>query len=306
MAVDFHDDFFSKDYDGEEPLTHASIHSMKVSLIVATVGRTSELHRLLMSLVSQTYTNLELIVVDQNGDDRLHEILAPFRGRLTIIHITSQLGVSRARNEGMKSMTGDIVGFPDDDCWYPQDLLSTVVRSLEQYRCDGVTGRVICQDEANVYSKFDGTAGPVSLTNVWRRACAVTIFLTRRIIETVGGFDETMGPGAGTPWVGGEDIDYPVRAMKAGFSLLYLPEIQVFHPNPFDQGWEKMANRAYMYGAGIGRVWKKHGFPLWIVAYYLIRPLGGTFICLVMGERSKAKYHWNALRGRLSGWRSTL
>jgi hypothetical protein len=64
--------------------------------------------------------------------------------------------------------------------------------------------------------RFDETAGLVSLTNVWRRICSVTIFLKRKVVETIGGFDEMMGLGAGTPWEGGEDIDYPVRAMRTG------------------------------------------------------------------------------------------
>ncbi|ULA68733.1 MAG: Glycosyl transferase [Nitrospira sp.] len=279
---------------------------MKVSLIVATVGRTAELHRLFTSLEAQTYKDFELIVIDQNQDDRLNHVIAPFQDRMTIIHRTSPLGVSRARNEGLKRMTGDIVGFPDDDCWYPPDLLQHVIRLLEQHHCDGVTGRVIVHGEANVYAKFDDAAGPVSVTNVWRRTCAVTMFFKRRVVDTIGGFDETMGPGAGTLWAGGEDIDYPVRAVKAGFNILYRPEIHVFHPNPFDQGWETMANRAYLYGAGIGRVWKKHGFPRWVVAYYLLRPLGGAFVGLLTGEWPKTKYHWNALCGRFRGWRSTL
>jgi glycosyltransferase involved in cell wall biosynthesis len=59
---------------------------MKVSLIVATVGRMSELHRLLTSLDAQVYKNFELIVVDQNLDDRLENVIASFYDRLTIIH----------------------------------------------------------------------------------------------------------------------------------------------------------------------------------------------------------------------------
>lgn len=140
---------------------------MKFSLIVATVGRTSELHRLLTSLDDQTYKNFELIVVDQNLDDRLENVIASFCDRLTIIHLTSPLGVSRARNAGIQKITGDIVGFPDDDCWYPHDLLQNVIRLLEQGHCDGVTGRVISQDgQMSAYSRFDETTGLVSLTNV--------------------------------------------------------------------------------------------------------------------------------------------
>ena len=83
---------------------------MKVSLIVATVGQTSEFHRLLASLDAQTYKNFELIVVDQNLDDRLENVIASFCDRLTITHLTSPLGVSRARNAGIKKITGVIMG----------------------------------------------------------------------------------------------------------------------------------------------------------------------------------------------------
>ena len=51
---------------------------MRFSLIVATLGRTAELRRLLESLAVQTHQDFEVIVVDQNTDDRVSQILAPF------------------------------------------------------------------------------------------------------------------------------------------------------------------------------------------------------------------------------------
>jgi glycosyltransferase involved in cell wall biosynthesis len=92
---------------------------MKFSLVLATVGRTQEVARFLDSLARQTYRDFELIVVDQNPDDRLVELLRPFELRFPIIHLRCERGVSRARNLGPKYVSGDIVGFPDDDCWYP-------------------------------------------------------------------------------------------------------------------------------------------------------------------------------------------
>jgi GT2 family glycosyltransferase len=274
---------------------------MRFSLVVATVNRTAELARFLAALAEQTYTNFELIVVDQNLDDRLRLVLAPYDSRFTIVHLHAALGVSHARNVGLQQSCGEIVAFPDDDCWYPRELLARVAHVLEAHPdLGGLTGRSVdAQGAQSGDARFDAQAGGVSLVNVWRRTCTYTLFLQRRVVETIGGFDETLGPGAGTPWGGGEDIDYPIRALKAGFTLHYDPTIQVCHPSP-----PALASRAYQYGAGIGRVWSKHHFPLWYVLYHLIRPLGGSLLSLGRGEMPKTQYHWHAFRGRLTGWRS--
>ena len=52
------------------------------------------------------------------------------------------MGLSRARNVGLKAVTGEIIAFPDDDCWYPDGLLQKVVAEFrDQTSLDGLTGR---------------------------------------------------------------------------------------------------------------------------------------------------------------------
>src|SRR5271166_3162469 len=96
-----------------------------VSLIVATVNRVAELDRLLTSLDRQTYKEFEVIVVDQNPNDRLVPLLAK-HPRLSIKHLRCERGLSRARNAGLQVAKGEIVAIPDDDCWYPDRLLESV------------------------------------------------------------------------------------------------------------------------------------------------------------------------------------
>jgi len=82
-------------------------------LVVATVGRTDELGRLLDSIAAQEYGPLRVVVVDQNDDERLAPILA---GRaLELEHVRSPLGLARARNAGLEVLERDVVAFPDDD-----------------------------------------------------------------------------------------------------------------------------------------------------------------------------------------------
>ena len=67
-------------------------------MIVATIGRTKELRRLLESLTQQEFSDFEVIVVDQNDDNRLDEVMDEFDGRVPLMRIFSAKGVSRARN----------------------------------------------------------------------------------------------------------------------------------------------------------------------------------------------------------------
>src|SRR5271166_2242893 len=104
-----------------------------LSLIIATLGRVTELDRLLASLDRQTYKDFEVIVVDQNLDDRLLPLLREHK-RLSIHRLRSSAGLSRARNAGMRAAKGDIFCFPDDDCWYPDQLLAIVSEWFEMHR----------------------------------------------------------------------------------------------------------------------------------------------------------------------------
>lgn len=99
---------------------------MKFSLIMATYSRLHEIRFLLESLTRQTYKNFELIVVDQNPLGYLDEILNEYEGKITIKHLFSEKGLSKARNIGLNAADGDYIAYPDDDCIYPNDLLEKV------------------------------------------------------------------------------------------------------------------------------------------------------------------------------------
>jgi GT2 family glycosyltransferase len=278
------------------------LDAIRFSLVMATMDRTHEVRRFVESLLRQQVREVELIVVDQNADSRLAGVLEEYSSGLHWVRVDSQPGLSRARNRGLLHARGAIIAFPDDDCIYPETLLRTVARILDSHpEFDALTGRVVGEDGKD-YARFDRAPGELSALNAWRRASSVSLFVRRHVVERVGGFDETLGLGAGTPWGGGEDIDYPLRAIEAGFSIRYEPTIRVLHPNPLGEGYHVAAERARRYGAGVGRVWRKHGLPLWFVAYNLARPLAGAGLSVVSGRIGKATYHWSAFRGRLAGW----
>lgn len=275
---------------------------MHFSLVVATVGRTDAFGRFLVSLRDQTYGDFDLIVVDQNSDDRLTPILATYESAFRILHLRSESrGASRARNLGLQRISGEAVAFPDDDCLYPPDTLAAAARLLADHpEWDGLTGRSVDEGGRTSMGRFGERPGGLDKISAWARGIEYTIFLRAACVEETR-FDEELGVGAGTPWGAGEGTDLLLQLLERGACLHYDPDVVVVHPwrtPPYD---ERAMRRAYSYGCGMGRTLKKHRMPPWFKAKWLIRPLGGAVLSLLSLRLPEAKYRWKTFKGRLRG-----
>jgi glycosyltransferase involved in cell wall biosynthesis len=244
------------------------------------------------------------LVVDQNPDDRVLRVLAPYHDRLEIRHARSSPGLSVARNEGIRQARGALLAFPDDDCWYPEGLLERVEDQLRQHpEIGALTGRLVnAAGRTDPSMRFDMRAGVVSRANVWERLCSATLFVRSRAVGMTAGFDRELGVGSGTPWESAEDIDFVTALMDLGVRVHYDPTLVVGHPTLDTLSWAERAGRVRRYGRGIGRVWRKRGFSIGYVGYRMARPLGGCLLSLITGRPAKARYHAAAFRGRWEGW----
>ena len=274
-----------------------------IDLILPTVGRTSEPRRLLGSLATQTYRDFRLIIVDQNDDDRLAALVDEFGAGLSISHLRSAPGISRARNVAVAHLDADVIGFPDDDCWYAPDLLERVAAVLSaNQEWGGVSGRSVDADAHPTTGHYDKQRRMLTRYNLWSRVGSYKMFLRRRVIDTVGRFDEMLGVGSSGPWGGGEDLDYALRAVDSGHLLYYDPSLVVFHPRRRETGSQPDPADGYRYGMGMGRVLRKGHLPVWFAGYHFARAFGAASISFVQGRRDHARYHWAVGRGRLHGW----
>lgn len=274
------------------------------SLVLGTFGRTDELAGYLASLDAQTYRNFELLIVDQNPDERLTPILAPYEGRFELLHLRSEKGLSRANNLGLERASRKIVGFPDDDCRYPPNLLERVAEffATHQQEADGLCGRSVDENGRGSNGHYDPEPGPISKFNVWRRSVQYSVFMYAESARSIR-FDEDLGPGSGTPCWAADETDYLLQLLGRGAALYYDPTLAVVHPNPVPRYDERAMRRAYHYGYSMGHVLRKHRYPAFFVARMLLyHPLRRAALALLRGRSAEARFLWNALRGRLKGW----
>lgn len=159
---------------------------MKFSLIMGTLGRRDEVGDFLASLQRQDHRDFELLIVDQNPDERLAPLIEEYRRHFRILRYRSAPGLSRARNVGLRYATGDVIAFPDDDCWYPDGLLSYVAgRLMAEPSLDGLTGRFV-DGEGRSEGRWLPRTQMLNRFSVWRGAISFSIFLRRRLVERIG------------------------------------------------------------------------------------------------------------------------
>jgi glycosyltransferase involved in cell wall biosynthesis len=275
---------------------------MQFSLIIPTRGRTSELERALQSIEAQTGPDFEIIVSDQNPDDRLAALLAdPARpGRAT--WLKSSDGISRARNTGIDRATGEILGFPDDDCTYPPALLEKIAAFFTGHPEYGfLCGRSVTEQGEDGVSRHARTASPVRAETVHGQCIEFAFFVRRSSLGALR-FDENMGVGAPTPWHSDEGPDLILRLMESGAAGYYDPQYAVCHPRPFTQYDEKAIDRSYRYACGTGYFLRKHRYPAARVAVLLARAFAGAGVGCLRGNGGQARFYWARLRGTWRGW----
>ncbi len=210
---------------------------MRISLIICTRDRADLLRTCLQSLSKSRLEFHEVIVVDQSSNiaatiSVIEELLPVIRN---LKHIpTETRGLSKARNVGIKTATGDIIAFTDDDCIVTGDWAEAIIREFKRDR-----------DTMAVYGKvppvFDGARTRKMLAirlkdnrqeykrlvNPWEFQSGNNMALRRGVFKEIGYFDELLGPGAELRNC--DDADMAYRLLRCGLKVVYTPEAIIYH-----------------------------------------------------------------------------
>ena len=110
----------------------------KISVIVPVYNVFAYLSKCIDSIIHQSYSNLEIILVDDGSTDGSGEMCNAYGQkdeRVQVVHQKNQ-GLSSARNTALNIMTGDLVGFVDSDDWIEPDYYETLVEHMSRTGAD--------------------------------------------------------------------------------------------------------------------------------------------------------------------------
>lgn len=256
--------------------------SPKYSIIIPVYNRPDEVEELLESLTNQTFTNFEVILVEDGSSITCEKVFEKYTRQLSLRYFFKQnSGPGPSRNFGFEKALGDYFVIFDSDCIIPPKYFEVTEIFLSQTPLDAWGGPDNAHDDFTSVQRAMGYTMSSVLTTGGIRGGKSKGFQPRsfnmgfrkEVFQKTGGFKFDRFA---------EDIEFSIRMRKAGYMVGLIPEAYVYHKRRTD--FTQFYNQVYNFGRGrvlVGRVHSGEVKPThWFPALFLIGLLLLPFIFL--------------------------
>lgn len=166
---------------------------MKVSIITATYNSEAFLEQTILSVLQQTYQNIEYIIIDGGSSDCTTDIINRYKNKISHFISEKDEGIYHALNKGIALATGDIIGFLHSDDFYTStSAISHLVNKIQIKDADGVYANLYFVDRNNpnkITRKWNsGDYSPNSFMYGWMPPHP-TLFLKKHVYLKFGSFN---------------------------------------------------------------------------------------------------------------------
>lgn len=204
---------------------------MFFSIIIPLYNRPQEINELLTTLCKQTYTQFEVLVIEDGSVNDAKNIVASYADKLDIKYFYKEnSGQGFSRNFGFERAKGDYFIIFDSDILVPSNYLEIVKNYLYEYNLDAFGGPDAAHESFTPVQKAISYAMTSPFTTGGIRGNkkhigqfhprSFNMGISREVYEKVGGFILTRL---------GEDIEYSIRIHENGFKIGLIPEAKVYH-----------------------------------------------------------------------------
>lgn len=190
----------------------------KVSVIIPTFKRSKFLCRAIDSVLNQSYNNIEIIVVDDNGDGSQFRIdnenrLKKYKDNILFLKHEKNLNGAAARNTGILKATGEYITFLDDDDIFMPYRIEKMVNALEEnVDFDGCYSEVGFAYYGNLYDVLSTSGSGNFQLDVLKMKNVIgtgsNLFFRKSVMDKIGLFD--------TNFLRNQDIEYLIRFFEYG------------------------------------------------------------------------------------------
>ncbi|HEY4785218.1 MAG TPA: glycosyltransferase family 2 protein [Bacteroidales bacterium] len=195
---------------------------IKISIITAVRNNRDNIKQCIESVRSQTYHNIEHIVIDGNSTDGTKEIISGHQNQISEWISEPDKSIYDALNKGINLATGDVIGFLHSDDLFDNDsIVEKIALTFTQTHCDAVYGDLLYvskADPSKVIRYWKSSPFNVKKFRYGWMPAHPTLFMRKTIYDQYGLFDLQYKIAA--------DYDLMLRTVGSGrLACEYLPEI---------------------------------------------------------------------------------
>jgi glycosyltransferase involved in cell wall biosynthesis len=208
-----------------------------VSIIIPAYNAEAFIKETIHSVLDQSFSNFEVIVVDDGSKDQTIEILEQIQDPRLRVYSYANGGVAVARNRGISHSTGELISFLDADDLWTTDKLEKQLNALETHPEAGVAyswTQFIDLEARPLYAQEpvffeDNVYAQILVSNF--TANGSNMLIRRQFVEAIGGFDHDVRPA--------EDWDYAIR-LAAVCPFVLVPQYQILYRQTFQSQSSKI------------------------------------------------------------------
>lgn len=240
-----------------------------MSVVITTKNRKIELDRAIESVISQTYENIEIIIVDDGSEyEFYHYTVNKYSGKCIILRNEVSKGACNARNKGINAATGVFIAGLDDDDEFTEDRISILVNEFRKYESDSFHKEpsLICSHAININDDgsrcYEKKKKPIITKDMMLKTNFVgsQVLVKKTIIQSSGLFDESL--------IASQDHDMWLRIIeKYGPGIKLSASLYVCHDS---KGVSRVSNKKLL---GLIQFYRKHKnkMKLWQKLFNLLR-----------------------------------
>lgn len=199
-----------------------------ISVIIPAYNAQNTIFETISSVLNQTFTDLEIIVIDDGSTDKTCEYVQAIDDERIKLFAYENGGVAKARNLGISHVQGEYIAFLDHDDLWTADKLEAQITALRKSPDAGVayswTVTMYSEEDPVRYHQpdkiyFEGNVYPQLLLSNFI-ASGSNILVRTKAVESIGDFDPTP--------ISNEDLDFYIR-LAAKWNFVLVPKYQIIY-----------------------------------------------------------------------------